>query len=179
MSADDYRIGTAAPQEAGSLYSLMRGVWEGLEDKSLFAVEDLDEDWVRRQLETGFGVTARTPDGTLAGMLMVCRYGRDAENLGFDLGYPPEALEQVCNLECAAVLPEHRGHGLESRMFAHAEALLRGTDVRLMAMTVSPDNPASLRSAERAGFRVALTKKKYGGLLRHVLIKPMPAAGEE
>ena len=160
----------------------MHTVWSGMEDKSLFAVEDLDENWVRERMrDGGFGVVARTEKGELAGMLLVCRYGESEENLGNDLTYPREALNQVCNFECAAVLPDHRGHGLEARMFAFAEDTLRGSEIRVMAMTVSPFNEPSIRSAKKAGFRVVLTKNKYGGMLRHVMVKKVPdgAAGQE
>ena len=178
MSIPDYMLARVGPEEAETLARLMHGVWEGMENRDLFAVEDLDADWVRARLsENGsFGVAARAPGGEAAGMLLVCCYGEDAENLGNDLGYPPERLPEVCNFECAAVLPRHRGHGLERRMFAFAEECLRGTGIRTMSMTVSPDNPASLRSAEKAGFRKVLTREKYGGLLRHVLVKPVGEA---
>ena len=160
-------------EESEAFYRLMHGVWEAMENKDLFAVDDLDAGWIRERLsENGsFGIAARTPNGELIGMLMVCCYGDDEENLSFDLGYLPEEYRHVCNLECAAVLPEHRGHGLERRMFAFAEEQLRGTEIHTMAMTVSPDNPASLKSALKAGFQVVLTKEKYGGLMRHVLVK--------
>ena len=161
--------------EVKALHGLMSRVWAGLEDKSLFAVEDLDEEWIRERLsDGGFGVVAKTPEGEIAGMLLVCCYGETDENLGHDLSYPPEALAQVCNIEIAAVEPKHRGHGLQARMIAFAEECLRGTPIRVMAMTVSPYNEPSLRSARKAGFRVVLTKNKYGGMLRHVLTKPLP-----
>ena len=147
-------------EESEAFYRLMHGVWEAMENKDLFAVDDLDAEWIRERLllSGSFGIAARTPSGELAGMLLVCCYGDDEENLGHDLGYPSETWRQICNFECAAVLPEHRGHGLERRMFAFAEELLRGTDIRTMAMTVSPDNPASLKSALKACFQVVLTK---------------------
>ncbi len=170
--ADGYLISLAGPDGSRDLHKLMHDVWEVLDDKSVFAVDDLDEDWVRERLASGFGVTARTADGELTGMLIVCRYGLGEENLGYDLGCPADLLPYVCNFECAAVLPEHRGHGLQARMFAFAEEHLRGSDIRLMAMTVSPHNAPSLRSAEKAGFKIVLTKEKYGGVLRHVLAKP-------
>ncbi len=175
---EEYVIDTAAPEDAACFYELMHGVWAGMENKDFFAVDGLDEVWVRQRMESGLGIAARTPEGELAGMLLVCRYGRDGENLGRDLGYPGEALDQVCNLECAAVAPAHRGHGLEARMLAFAEECLRGSGIRIMAMTVAPDNLPSLRSARKAGFRVVLTKKKYGGLVRHVLIKPLSVLEE-
>ena len=176
---DGYTLERTGPESAEAFAALMHGVWAEMEDKTLFAVEDLDAEWVRERLGSGFGVAARAKDGGLAGMLIVCRYGDDEENLGRDLGVPPERLAEVCNMECAAVLPAHRGHGLEARMFAFAEAFLRENGVRLAAMTVSPDNAPSLASARKAGYRIALTKEKYGGMLRHVLTKALPPSHTE
>ena len=84
---------------------------------------------------------------------------------------PPEAeLDRVALMDVAAVLPEHRGHGLERRMLLWAEEQLPARFDRLMC-TVSPANPASLHSIERSGYRAVLTKEKYGGHLRHIMLK--------
>lgn len=171
---DDYQLRLALPREAETIHRLMRGVWQGMEDRELFAVEDLDLAWVARHL-TGenFGVVACTPAGDMAGMLLVARPGLSEDNLGWDAGMTEDQLRRVCVMETAAVLPEHRGHGLERRMLAWAEARLEGTDVRYLMATVSPRNPASLRSGEKCGYRVLLTKEKYGGHLRHIVLKPV------
>lgn len=179
MTDKTYILAYEDADAAEELHALMHAAWEGLTDKELFAVEDLDADWVRSALTPpGFAVTARSEDGTLCGMLLVCFYGGAEENLGRDIGLTGEALHEVCNLECAAVRPEDRGHGLERRMFLFAEERLRAAGVRQALMTVSPRNPASLRSAEHAGYRILLTKEKYGGMLRHVLGKELGGEAE-
>ncbi len=170
----DYEIVRVGASEADRLHGLMRLVWEKLDDKSLFAVEDLDTGWMRDQLDGGFGIEARTGDGEPVGMLLVCRYGLAEENLGHDLGYPETMLPYVCNVECAAVLPEHRGNGLQKRMLAAAEEELRGSGIRVMAATASPDNAASVKSLQAMGYRIVLTRNKYGGYQRHVLRKSLP-----
>ena len=171
---DGYVLRLAEPGEAEALHALMHGVWEGLENREIFAVDDLDLDWVREKLEDrGFGVAACTEDGRLAGMLLMDFPGLSEDNLGWDAGIPETELPRVCLMETAAVLPEHRGHGLERRMLLFAEAHLEGSSFRYLMTTISPDNPASLRSAERCGYRVLMTKEKYGGHLRHILMKPV------
>ncbi|MBQ6174645.1 MAG: GNAT family N-acetyltransferase [Clostridia bacterium] len=175
MNRTDYTLAFEDASAAPELYALMHETWAAMENKELFAVGDLDETWVREVLTPpGFAVTARSAAGALCGMLMVCFHGEGEENLGYDIGLTGDELTGACCLECAAVRPEDRGHGLEHRMFIRAEERLRGMGVRHVLMTVSPYNPASLRSAQKAGYRILLTKEKYGGMLRHVLGKTIP-----
>ena len=174
QTQDDYRFRAAGPEEAEAFHRLMREVWRGMEDRELFAVDDLDRDWIAaRMTGGGFGVAACTPAGEMAGMLLVSIPGLGEDNLGYDVGMAEDRLPQVGVVEIAAVLPRHRGHGLERRMMAWAEDRLAGSEIRCLMATISPRNPASLRSAERCGYRVILTKEKYGGHLRHILMKPI------
>ena len=176
--SDGYSLRLARSEEAEALHALMMGVWEGLENREVFAVEDLDLDWVRDKLGPGgFGVVACGPDGRLAGMLLMAYPGLSPENLGWDVGLPEAELNRVCLMETAAVLPAHRGHGLERRMLAFAEEQMAGSPFRYLMATISPDNPPSLRSAEKCGYRILTTKEKYGGHLRHILGKPVNGAG--
>ena len=171
MTDTAYVLSAEDARSAAELYTLMHDTWESLENTDLFAVGDLDEGWVREALTPpGFAVTARR-DGELCGMLLACFYNEEPENLGWDIGLSADEMRGVCCLECAAVRPRDRGHGLERRMMLYAEETLRTMPVREILMTVSPYNPPSLRSAERAGYRILLTKEKYGGMLRHVLGK--------
>ena len=171
---DGYTLRLAEPEEAELLYAMMRGVWTDLENREVFAVEDLDLDWVRDKLGPGgFGVAACAPDGRLAGMLLMAYPGLSEDNLGWDVGLPEAELSRVCLMETAAVLPEHRGHGLERRMLAFAEERLAGSAFRYLMATISPDNPPSLRSAQKCGYHILTTKEKYGGHLRHILMKPV------
>ena len=171
---DGYRLSVASPEDAAELYSLMRGVYDALPDKSIFAVGDLGEEWLRERLTPPcFCVAARTSEGGLAGMLLVCS-GDTEESLGRDIGLTGKALSSVWEMDMAAVDPKHRGHRLERRMLIFAEARLP-RDARLLICTASPDNPASLRSILSVGYRIAATKEKYGGFLRHILVKELPA----
>ena len=172
MTEPCYTLALAAPAEVPEMYALMRGVWAQLEDQSVFAVSGMPirffEDCVGGQ---GFGVTARTEDGELAGMLIVHYPGRTEENLGYDLGLSEEELDHVCCMDTACVAPAHRGHRLERRMLVWAEERLRGTPYTILTCTVSPHNAASLRTVESLGYRAEVTKEKFGGFLRHVLVK--------
>ena len=177
MERDQYLIRRADPSDVAEVYALMRSVWQGLENREVFAVEDLPVEWVRENMtERGFGVTARTPDGELAGMLIVVSPGSAADNLGLEAGLSGAELEQVRNMDVAAVLPAHRGHGLERRMLAYAEELMAAEGPLYLMATISPDNPPSLRTAEKLGYRVLTTKNMYGEHLRYILVKPIGGA---
>ena len=177
MEQDRYILQRAAPAEAEECYRLMRRVWTELENREVFAVDELSLDWVRENMSVrGFGITARTPEGELAGMLIVVCPGTDEDSYGWEAGLSGEELNRVRNMEVAAVLPEHRGHGLERRMLACAEELMESDGPLYLMATISPDNPPSLRTAEKLGYRVLLTKNMYGAHLRHILVKPIGGA---
>ncbi len=174
---DGYTFRVAEPSKADAFYELMMRVWRGLDNKDIFSVDDLGPDWVRERTgPKGFGISAIAPSGELAGIMIVCLPGADEENLGYDIGLAGDDLMRVALMDVAAVLPEHRGHGLEYRMFLFAEEQLAGTAYRWLMTTISPDNPASLRSAVKAGYTILTTKEKYGGCLRHILCKPVNGA---
>lgn len=169
---DRYVLRLSRPEDTERIYALTRSVLDSLADKELFAVEDLDLDWYRRNLEReGFGITAWAPDGTLAGALIVCYPGSSDENLAPDAGLSPAERPLVAQLESAAVLPAHRGHHLEERMIRFAEEQIPASRWPILLATVSPKNPASLISVQRNGYRIVCTKEKYGGLMRHIMMK--------
>ena len=84
-------------------------------------------------------------------------------------------------LEAAALLPPRlRGPAehLPPGDMARAEELLAGRGFSLCLATVHPDNAPSLHSFLRLGYRIALTKEKYQGRLRHILCKQLAPAAE-
>lgn len=169
---DRYTLSLAKAHECHELYTLIRRVWTLMDNKDLFAVENLTEEWFATYLSPrGFCVTARTEDGELAGVLACCYPGLDEDNLGHDLGYTEAELMRVCLMDIGAVAPEHRGHRLEQRMLLFAEAYVAGTDYVHLLCSVSPHNPASLHSVQKCGYQIMLTKMKYEGHLRHILLK--------
>lgn len=169
---DHYQIQKTDAEEARELHTLIMQVWEEMPDKELFVVDGTTIDWITSCLkEKGFGITVRTSQGELAGVLIVYFPGENVDNLGREIGLSGEALTQVAHMDTAVVAKAHRGHGLERRMVEYAEDCLKGTKYRYLMATVSPDNPASLRSLEKNGYRVMMTKEKYGGYQRDILLK--------
>lgn len=169
---DGYTLEKTDESTADLFYKLVRSVWEGVEDKNTFSVQTMGPDWYERHMRApGFGVLARDEKGNAAGILIVVEPDEEEHNLGYDIRLPEEELPRVIHMDTSAVLPEHRGHRLEQRMLLFAEECLKGTPYTHMLCTISPDNPASLKSAERIGYRAVATKVKYGGMIRRILRK--------
>lgn len=79
----------------------------------------------------------------------------------FDLARLEHGLVAEASLNLA---PEARGRGIAAPLLRDAERWLRPPPDRLVAR-VRPDNPASLRAFERAGYRLALSRPDGEGML--------------
>ncbi len=170
---DTWILRTAKKEDADEIYQVMQEVYERLDDKTLFVTSD--PDYIQAHLEAeGFMVVVCDPQGKMVGNFMV-RYPMDAEdNLGRDLGLPEEELYKVAHMESAVVLPEYRGHHLQIQMLQYAEHMIDQEKFQYLMATVSPENPASYRSLEANGYRLMMTKEKYGGLPRRIYCKKVP-----
>ncbi|MDE6107297.1 MAG: GNAT family N-acetyltransferase, partial [Oscillospiraceae bacterium] len=99
----------------------------------------------------------------------------EEHNLGNDLGFSPQQRSLVAHMESAAILPEFRGRGIQKKLISAAEARVAALGYRYSLCTVHPDNLPSFRSLVSLGYQVAETKLKYGGKLRHIMKKELPA----
>lgn len=165
----------AAEADASEIYDVMKQVYEALEDKSLFICDDLN--FIQEHISgRGFIVVACEQGGDggsekIVGSLIIRYPMMDEDNLGVELGLETEELLRVAHMESAVVLPQYRGMQLQGRMLAYAEQHLDKPKICYCMATVSPDNPASYRTLEQAGYRIVTTKEKYGGVLRRVYAK--------
>ena len=100
-------------------------------------------------------------------------------NLGYDVFRDADKhhlykkLNHVLHMDSASVLPKHRGHKLEHQMITFAETLVDTSRYCYSFATVAPENTASLKSLEKTGYRVMVTKEKYSGLIRCVMMKEL------
>lgn len=193
-----YHLRLATIKDAYEIWTVMDTCNKALEHKEYFICDDLD--YVKNILSGhGFGVVACDSDGKIVGNLLVKYPGITEENLGYDvffkkdkhsnfsyfnftkpnIGSPSpndmaltnENLNRVLHMDSASVLPKHRGHKLESQMVIFAESLIDTSKYHYSFATVAPKNLSSLKSLERIGYKVMLTKEKYGGLSRCILMK--------
>ena len=82
-------------------------------------------------------------------------------------------LNKVVHMDSSCVLPDYRGHHLESRMISFAETLIDTTKYHYAFATVAPDNTASLKSLKKCHYHLLTTKEKYGGYLRCIMMKSL------
>lgn len=183
-----YMLRQATLEEAYEIWSIMDTCFQALEHKEYFICDDLE--YVTDILSGhGFGIVACDIDGNIVGNLLVKYPGLNEENLGYDvfvkdsecnnkspkcnIALTSENLTRVLHMDSASVLPGHRGHGLERRMIAFAETLVDTSKYCYSFATVAPKNFASLKSLEKSGYQVMLTKEKYDGLIRCVMMKEL------
>ena len=170
MKNSNLKIRKAVCQDAKAIHDIMLRTAESLDDKSLYVCDDYE--FVKRHIDQeGFGlVVCNDVEEIVAGFLF--RFpGAAEDNLGRDILLSEEELEKVVHMESVVVLPEYRGNHLQEKMLRYAETLIDKTKYKYLLATVSPDNSASCRSFENYGYQVAITKEKYGGLIRRIYKK--------
>ena len=167
-----YTLRPATLDDAHVIWQIMDTCFQALEHKDYFICDDLD--YVKDILSGhGFGIVACDADNHIIGNLLVKYPGVTKENLGYDVSLPTEELGKVLHMDSATVLPEHRGHGLEAKMIAYAETLVDTSKYCYSFATVAPENLASLKSLEKNGYEVMVTKEKYDRFLRCVMMKKL------
>ena len=146
-------------------------LYQGLADKDILVTLS-EEEW-SYMMDHGFvlGVFAEE-DPSQPAYLLGCVYPKDEDNLGHDIGLSEEELKHVAHLEIAMADPKFRGYHMHSRMCALCtQMLMEDGRTQFVMATVSPKNIPSKKAVEFAGLEVVLTKEKYGGHMRHILLK--------
>ncbi|HJC47815.1 MAG TPA: GNAT family N-acetyltransferase [Candidatus Lachnoclostridium pullistercoris] len=167
----EFVIAEGRKEDIPEILEVMRGAEAGLPCRDWY-VTDGEEFFEAHMGEEGFVLTARDGESSrLAGFLAVRIPGLAEDNLGRFLGLEEEELKKTAHMESAAVAPLFRGNGLQGRMMAEAERMLkeRGFD-RLMG-TVHPENRYSRNHFLRLGYRTAARARMYGGLPREIMEK--------
>ena len=167
-----YRILPCQEGEEEEILALIEETHHAMEDPSLYVRTEGEREWLKRCMspQRGLVLKALSPQGELAGFLLVEYPGKGKENLGRDVSLPEEELESVAHMDSCMVRPAHRGHHLEWRFLLAAESYLPPRYHHLLC-TASPKNGASCHSIEKAGYQNLLTKEKYGGYLRNIYHK--------
>lgn len=81
---------------------------------------------------------------------------------GLDQLMASSSTLRSANYKICIVHPDFRGHALQQRLGERLEEAALRQGVRLLCSTVSPRNPASIRSLERLGYHYNRTLSKYG-----------------
>ena len=164
------RIELAGEQDIDEIEALMRRTEQQMENPEWFVADD--RDFIRRHIEEeGRTVIARSDSSRLAGFFILRFPGAAEDNLSRDIPGIACLPEEAVHMESAAVDPAFRGQGLQRARAAYGERIAAAMGFRFAFATVHPDNRASLTSMQRQGFDIAATKEKYGGRMRHILVK--------
>ncbi len=170
----EFIIERASEKDAEMMADMIEKVWEDIENKEWFVADDIDYTTRMLKEENGLGYKAVEKDsGTVAGIFIVSLPGMREENLGRDIELAEEELGKVAHMESVAVLPSCRGNGLQYALMQQGEADLRKMGYRYLMCTVHPDNSYSRSNVIRQGYEVVLTKEKYGGYIRDILLKKL------
>lgn len=156
--------------DAEKIMYAIEAIASSMPDPSLCVMPDWQEllDYINE--ENGFTLLAM--DGEQIAGYFVFLYPKPEEDyLGCYLSLNEDEQNQLVYMELAGVVPAYQGQGLQKKMLAEGERLLKETSRKIAMSTVSPNNPASLTSMLKGGFQIAATAPIYGDLIRHVLYK--------
>lgn len=168
----EFLIERADPSDYLIMADVIQSVWQQIEQKDWFVADD--SEYTRHSLTEGNGIGYKAfeaDSGALAGVFIATLPGDREENLGRDIGLSQEELGKVAHMESVAILPEYRGNGLQYILMKTAEDELRKQGCRHLMCTVHPENKYSRNNMIKQGYQVVLTKEKYGGYLRDILLK--------
>lgn len=159
-------------QDAASASAFVRSVWEAMDRKDWFALDD--DGYIGRLLSAGMACGLKVTDarsGAIAALLFVTFPGEGEDNLGRDVPLPDGELHRVAHMDIAAVGPSFRGLGLQHWLMSSASGSLAGAGYRYLMCTVHPHNRFSVSNIESLGYEFVKTAVKYGGLERRIYIK--------
>ena len=170
----EFIIERASGEDAKMMADIIEKVWDDIDNKQWFVADNSEYTTRILKEENGLGYKAVVKDsGVVAGGFIVSLPGMKEENLGRDIELAEEELGKVAHMESVAILPSYRGNGLQYAMMQQGEADLKKMGYRYLMCTVHPDNLYSKNNVIRQGNEVVLTKEKYGGYIRDILLKKL------
>ena len=95
----------------------------------------------------------------------------DEENLGYDIGLCEKDLLKVAHMDSVAVDSSYRGRGYQNILMRKAEEDAIKLGYKYLMCTIHPDNIYSMQNALKLGYKNVLTKEKYGGRIRAIMLK--------
>lgn len=174
LAAPEFRVRRATSSDLPAIRRVMDSA-AAATAAGLYVADD--DEFLAAHIELEGFILLAEAAGEVVGFVLVRRPGDAPDNLGHDLGLPPDELAAVAHMESGAIVRGWQGRGLPRLLNEAAEAAMRAAGVRLAAATCSPDNPPVLRAARMAGYEIVWTGEKYGGLRRHILFKRLEPEG--
>lgn len=155
-----------------ALLELQETVRRGLPRPDLYQTEDAR--YLTRVI-AGSGAAFAAFDGErMAAYGVVSFPGVHADNLCYDVPRLMIDPTEVAHLDGSGVHPEYRGLGIQQNLSVRRIGYAAEHGARQFLLTVSPHNPYSLRNhLNGGGFRVHAIKRKFGGVWRLILYRPL------
>ncbi|MDQ0208680.1 GNAT family N-acetyltransferase [Alkalicoccobacillus murimartini] len=97
--------------------------------------------------------------------------GVSESNLGIEFGIPERERSLVAALDSTVVHESVRGLGLQRYFHELRETRAKESGCLYLYSTVHPQNHASIKNLEAAGFTLQFTRPMYGGKDRHCYMK--------
>lgn len=169
VAQQPYVIERLEPENFNELAELQQIAYDALDDKELYLPRS--DARMKQVLSTaGFVIAARSTARQLIGARMVFVPGTSPDNMGIDLGFSADQLEQVVHLEASVIHPDYTGFGLQTTLGEHVKSHIHSlVNARYITATVSYKNVPSLRDKFRLG--MAIHHIEYiRGYMRFVLV---------
>ena len=150
-----------------AMMALQEKVCAALENKELYVSSDRERNAYLLEKQ---GVIGAFCGERLVGYCSFVYPGAGEDDYGRHLGGGEDLLPRCGAVDSAVVDPDFRGCGLQKEMARLAVAMVKEKHPDgILLTTISPRNPASLRSMQAAGFTVLYQTKLYGGKDRCIL----------
>lgn len=166
------KIEKASVKDAEEIVKLIQYVHDNMENQQWYVIDSAE--YYEHHLEDGNGVGYKAVDsetGKIIGIFIAIIPETAETNLGYDIGFSEEKVKKAAVMDTVAILPEYRGKNLQYRTMQAAENDLKEQGYKYLLCTVHPDNCFSLQNVQKQGYEIVMTKEKYGGYLRHILLK--------
>lgn len=166
------KIEKALVTDASEIMALIQHVHDNMENQQWYVIDSAE--YYAHHLEDGKGVGYKSVDtetGKIVGIFIAIIPETVESNLGYDIGFSEAKAKKAAVMDTAAILPEYRGRNFQYRMMQAAEHDLKEQGYQYLLCTVHPENRFSLHNVQKQGYEIMITKEKYGGFLRHILLK--------
>ncbi|MEE0418843.1 MAG: GNAT family N-acetyltransferase [Lachnospiraceae bacterium] len=130
-----------------------------------------DRDYIFEHVENRGMILKAEEEGEILAFLLIHFPETEEEHLGDYLKLSDGDKRLTAYMDSVAVRPRARGRGLQRRLLAFGEEMLRAQGYRYLCATVHPDNRYSRANFLELGYHEVARALKYGGLPRIVMCK--------
>lgn len=144
-----------------------------IENKEWYAIGLANYDKILDKLNDEAIIVKALYNNELAGFLLAERHINPNGELAKEI--PKDELSSSIEMDNAGVLPKYRGNHLQESLILKAESIIKEKDssIKYSYATVHPDNLASLKTLEKAGYKKYKEKLMYGGKIRYIMRKEL------